>query len=198
MYAKLIRMVFGALLLTVGGTAMAAAQGPGRAMMMERLQAEGDEITIELLARSEAARLKAQEAFQAGDNATAQISRQEAHAYMFTAVKRTFPEMADRMGQGMRGCQADGSTGTCGMGQGMKGCQATGSAGSCGMGQGTKGCQANGSAGSCGMGQGCGAGRQGAGAMQGQGMGMGMGMGRGMNNGQGQGMMQGKCRAQGA
>ena len=81
MYTKLIPMVFGALLLTVGsgqaqapagetGTAMATGQGgPGRARMMERLQAEGDDITIELMARSEAAREKAREAMQAGDPA---------------------------------------------------------------------------------------------------------------------------------
>jgi hypothetical protein len=170
MYAKLIPMAFGALLLTVGsgqaqapagdtGTAMATAQGgPGRARMMERLQAEGDEITLELLARSEAARVKAREAMQAGDQDAAQLHRQEAHAYMFTAVKRTFPEMADRMGQGMKGCQANESE-----------------------------------AGSCGMGQGCGAGEQGQGSMQGRGM----GMGRGMGNGQGPGMMQGKGQGQG-
>jgi hypothetical protein len=171
MYAKLIPMVFGALLLTAGsgqaqmpegetGTAMANAQGgPGRARMMERLRAEGDEITIELLARSEAARVKAQEAMQAGDRDAAQLYRQEAHAYMFTAVKITFPEMADRMGQGMKGCQANESE-----------------------------------AGSCGMGQGCGGGMQRQGAMKGD------SMGRGMGNGQGQGMMhgkgQGKCRTQ--
>jgi len=172
-YTKLIPMVFGALLLTVGsgqaqapagetGTAMATGQGgPGRARMMERLQAEGDEITIELMARSEAARVKAREAMQAGDQDAAQLRRQEAHAYMFTAVKRTFPEMADRMGQGMKGCQANESE-----------------------------------AGSCGMGQGCGAGKQGEGAMRGQGMGKGQGQGMMHGKGQGQGQGQGKCRAQ--
>ncbi len=175
MYTKLIPMVFGALLLTVGsgqaqapagdtGTAMATGQGgPGRARMMERLQAEGDDITIELMARSEAAREKAREAMQAGDQDAAQLHRQEAHAYMFTAVKRTFPEMADRMGQGKKGCQADKSE-----------------------------------AGSCGMGQGCGGGGQGEGAMHGKGMeqGMGNGQGQGMMHGKGQGQGQGKCRAQ--
>jgi len=170
MYAKLIPMVFGALLLTAGsgqaqvpaeGKATTTAQGgPGRARMMERLQAEGDEITIELLARSEAARAKAQQAMKAGDQDAAQLYRQEAHAYMFTAVKRTFPEMADRMGQGMKGCQANESA-----------------------------------AGSCGMGQGCGGGMQGKGAEEGVGMGRGMGNGQGqgmMMHGKG----QGQCRAQ--
>ena len=86
--------------------------------MIERLRAEGDEITIELLARVEAAHVKAREAFQAGDQDAAQIRRQEAMAYMHTAVRRTFPEMADMMGQGMKGCQAESDPGFCGMGQG--------------------------------------------------------------------------------
>ncbi len=161
MYAKLITMGLGALLLTVNsgqaqmpagetGAAMATGQGgPGRARMMERLRVEGDEITIELLARSEVAREKAREAMQAGDQDAAQLHRQEAHAYMFTAVKRTFPEMATRMGLGMKGCQADESE-----------------------------------ADSCGMGQGCEAGRQGEGQMHGQGMGN--GQRQGMMHGKGQ------------
>ena len=103
-------------------SAMAPQGGPGRVRMMERLRAEGDEITIELLARSEAARAKAHEAVQAGDQDAAQLYRQEAHAYMFTAVKLTFPEMADRMGQGKKGCQANQSeAGSCGTGQGCQG-----------------------------------------------------------------------------
>ena len=86
--------------------------------MIERLRAEGDEITIELLARAEAAHVKAREAFQAGDQDAAQIRRQEAMAYMHAAVRRTFPEMADMMGQGMKGCQAESNLGSCGMCQG--------------------------------------------------------------------------------
>lgn len=99
-------------------SAMAPQGGPGPARMMERLRAEGDEITIELLARAEAAHVLAREAFQAGDTDAAQIRRQEAMAYMHTAVRRTFPEMADRMGQGMKGCQAKSDAGSCGMCQG--------------------------------------------------------------------------------
>jgi hypothetical protein len=103
--------------------------------MMERLRAEGDEITIELLARSEAARVKVREAMQAGDQNAAQLHRQEAHAYMYTAVKRTFPEMADMMGQGMKGCQANNpKAGSCGMGQGCG--RGGGAAGQQGQGRG--------------------------------------------------------------
>lgn len=171
MYAKLIPMVFGALLLTASsgqaqvpaeGTAMPTTPGgPGRVWMMERLRAEGDEITIELLARAEAAQIQAREAFQAGDQDAGQIRRQEAMAYMHTAVRRTFPEMADRMGQGMKGCQANTDVESCGMCPG-------------GM-----------------------AGRDGDTTMQGQGMmrGMGNGEGRGMMHGKGQGQGQGMCRA---
>ena len=71
-----------------------------RGQMIERLRAAGDSEALALLDRAETARQNAHDAFQAGDQEQARVYMLEARGYMHTAMIRTFPEMAERMGRG--------------------------------------------------------------------------------------------------
>ena len=71
----------------------------GRGQLLERLEAEGDEETQELIEQAREARAAAKEAFQAGDKETAHAHAQEAREYLHQAIERTFPELAAQMEQ---------------------------------------------------------------------------------------------------
>lgn len=90
---------------------------PGRFGMHQRLRAEGDAETLALLDKADEAREKARDAYRSGDTEAASIHRQEAMAYMHTAVKRTFPELAERMEQRREACQNQGDADSCRMGK---------------------------------------------------------------------------------